>query len=1453
MAANEITFKVKVTKDGSLKVVAKDADKAAKGTEKLGKATDETTKARNRYSRGEKGVAQAGMNSTKSFSKMRDVMGGGSSGLVGAYATLAANVFALTAAFGILQRASAAQQLAEGLEFTGQVAGRNLPFIADQLKAITGAAVSTQEAMTAVATATAAGFSSTQIADLGKVAKGASLALGRDMTDALNRLIKGSAKLEPELLDELGIMVRLDDASRDYATALGTTVENLTQYQKRQAFVNAVIKEGQKSFSGIANAIEPNAYDQLSAALQDLLKTSVTFINKALAPLARFFSKSNAGLVGGIILFASTIRGALLPGLTQGAQRMANFAAESKAAAAASFGNVQTTGKLPEIYTNVAQKIKEGTATAKDFTDAQNSLSGSLRKHNSDLEKNASLQDKSTEKYAKKIIAISEVENAQTKLNNTLILSAKAETANAKAAAINSAAQLEVGGTIKNIRTAMALYRVELATTAAVNGGASASFVGLKTAVFGASLSFKALGVALLTAMPFLSLIPLAFGAIASAHQAFFGASDTIKDQEEVFDSLTQINDVAMRLNKTLLDIELRKAPTAGFDAFAAKLTATAGVSAQIRGRLNDAIGVEMKAKTEALSEAFERLQAAQKKVNDAGTDLNLANQFGALQIELIQAEVSVKNLKDSFQTVNAKPLIAGLEKALFIAKVMGEDNEIIARTQKQIDKLRELATEGALTAEQIGKVMNPPSSAEKTVELLESFKAGVSSFSEEFGKFSAKVSTPFDKMSAGLDEALKSMSQMVRADRSFGPLVLSKEAEKLRKELEAGQSPLSEFAKKFRKGNESGFQTLTRVNGALKKQIELIQETPGKIAEQQAMLGKLNEVRKVSGAITEKAHIIEDEIIRLKDKELKARREVLKTLNLKGKKTAEILKLNADITANEAKKKSPMQKNLEVLQGEQGLKKLTLAQDQKALDMLNQRISRQKKAAEEEAKARNRADPARGFNPALNAKDRFKIEEDLKEAREQAAKDEFDILLRRHNIEYDLLEAKRKLLIEQAKGDQDLLDSLKEYGTTLTKMRKEGETSLEQDRDAKINTVGANLATGKDDIRSNILGATGDTTSEVLMNQNEEGGFAALKTTTDRITALRNAMAPMFEDLKKLGPDGELAAAVFEGGGQMASAFSHMNDVFTATGDNLASMPEKAVAALGAVSAGLSAIGSIMTASSNARIAAIDKEIAAEKKRDGKTKESVARIAQLEKKKEAQKKKAFEINKKLQMAQIVISTAMGIAAAVAGAATSAAGTGFAAFKTLPLFTKIMVGLVAATGAASLAMVAGTSYSGGGSIGSAGAAAGPSGISIGSRGKSSDLSKSGGGRGELAYFRGERGTGGAENFRPAFYGKKNRAIGGSTGYVVGEQGPELFMPDRPGTIVPADDTAAMAQGVGNVNISINAIDAAGVEEVLTQQQGNIIAMIRQAANQTGEDFLEDVDETTYTTPAVGRA
>jgi len=155
------------------------------------------------------------------------------------------------------------------------------------------------------------------------------------------------------------------------------------------------------------------------------------------------------------------------------------------------------------------------------------------------------------------------------------------------------------------------------------------------------------------------------------------------------------------------------------------------------------------------------------------------------------------------------------------------------------------------------------------------------------------------------------------------------------------------------------------------------------------------------------------------------------------------------------------------------------------------------------------------------------------------------------------------------------------------------------------------------------------------------------------------------------------------------------------------------------------------------------------------------------------------------------------------------------------------------------------SYQGGGSAPSA---AKPSAINVGERQNTVDLARGNNASGELGYMRGEQGQGtGATNFKPgsAFTGAKYRASGGETaGFMVGEQGPELFIPDRSGRIAPADETAAMAT-TSNVNFNISAVDAAGVEDVLVRQKGHIIRMIREAANEHGQPFLEDISDGSY--------
>ena len=69
--------------------------------------------------------------------------------------------------------------------------------------------------------------------------------------------------------------------------------------------------------------------------------------------------------------------------------------------------------------------------------------------------------------------------------------------------------------------------------------------------------------------------------------------------------------------------------------------------------------------------------------------------------------------------------------------------------------------------------------------------------------------------------------------------------------------------------------------------------------------------------------------------------------------------------------------------------------------------------------------------------------------------------------------------------------------------------------------------------------------------------------------------------------------------------------------------------------------------------------------------------------------------------------------------------------------------------------------------------------------------------------------------------------------IVGERGPEMFIPDQPGTIVPNDKLGAMGSKTVNINFSINAVDSRGVSQVLQDQRNTIIGIIRKHMSDRG--------------------
>ena len=91
-------------------------------------------------------------------------------------------------------------------------------------------------------------------------------------------------------------------------------------------------------------------------------------------------------------------------------------------------------------------------------------------------------------------------------------------------------------------------------------------------------------------------------------------------------------------------------------------------------------------------------------------------------------------------------------------------------------------------------------------------------------------------------------------------------------------------------------------------------------------------------------------------------------------------------------------------------------------------------------------------------------------------------------------------------------------------------------------------------------------------------------------------------------------------------------------------------------------------------------------------------------------------------------------------------------------------------------------------------------------------------------------------FSDFFSGIFGRASGGpvnsNTPYIVGERGPELFVPSGNGNIVPNNQMGG--QSAPTVNFNISTVDAAGFDQLLASRKGLITSIINNAMNNQGK-------------------
>jgi len=339
MADNIVTIQVRIDDKGNLSAVGNKADAAA------GKM-DKASKSAGTLGRNMKGAGDASSGASKNFSKMSQGMGG----FVGAYATLAANVFAVSAAFNFLKRAADVEQLRKSQVEFARSSGTALQSVTDRLREASNGMLGFQEAAQAAAIGSAKGFSPKQLEDLAIGAGKVSKALGRDFTDSFDRLVRGISKAEPELLDELGITLRLEEATKNYAKALGVNAKDLTTYQRSQA----VLVETQRQLNDQFGAFDgsENAFVKLQKTFEDV----VNLVSEKVLPVFEFFANiiaNNIGIAIGVFALIGAKIFGTIPAVAGLGESLDEFVSNAEA------GITSATEDMDEYSDSIANAKKE--------------------------------------------------------------------------------------------------------------------------------------------------------------------------------------------------------------------------------------------------------------------------------------------------------------------------------------------------------------------------------------------------------------------------------------------------------------------------------------------------------------------------------------------------------------------------------------------------------------------------------------------------------------------------------------------------------------------------------------------------------------------------------------------------------------------------------------------------------------------------------------------------------------------------------------------------------------------------------------------------------------------------------------------------------------------------------------------------------------------------------------
>lgn len=220
---------------------------------------------------------------TGSISKMGKAVGIASAAYFGARGLISGfqKVIDLSATSDVVTRGF--NNLAKSSNFSSQAF--------QKFQKATDGTVSSIELMTQANNAMLLGItdSEDQMAEMFDIAQRLASALGKDTAFGVESLVTGLGRQSKLMLDNLGIMVDVEKANQNFANSLGKTVKQLTDQEKKQAFVNATLDSARELVNDLGE--EQLTTNDSTAKLQSSFEDLGVVIGNKLSPFVKVLAE----------------------------------------------------------------------------------------------------------------------------------------------------------------------------------------------------------------------------------------------------------------------------------------------------------------------------------------------------------------------------------------------------------------------------------------------------------------------------------------------------------------------------------------------------------------------------------------------------------------------------------------------------------------------------------------------------------------------------------------------------------------------------------------------------------------------------------------------------------------------------------------------------------------------------------------------------------------------------------------------------------------------------------------------------------------------------------------------------------------------------------------------------------------------------------------------------------